>query len=57
MLLNPKPYCRRFPWDTQQLLIQLKYLHDNQDLNTTSTLLPSKLPSMFDGPPCCCSAR
>jgi hypothetical protein len=32
---------RRFPWDTQQLLIQLKYQHDGQDLNTTSTLLPS----------------
>lgn len=34
--------CRHFPWDTQQLLIQLKYQHDGQDLNTTSTLLPSE---------------
>jgi hypothetical protein len=33
--------CRKFPWDKQQLLIQLKYDHDTVLLNTTSTLVPS----------------
>ena len=41
VLSPPCCCCRRFPWDTQQPLIQLKYTHDGQDLNTTSTLLPS----------------
>jgi hypothetical protein len=32
---------RAFPWDQQQLIIQLKYTHDGQDLNSTSVLVPS----------------
>lgn len=37
----PSVLCRKFPWDKQQLLIQLKYDHDTILLNTTSTLVPS----------------
>jgi hypothetical protein len=34
-------FDRKFPWDKQQLLIQLKYDYDAQNFNHTSVLLPS----------------
>lgn len=33
--------CRKFPWDKQQLLIQMKYDHDTIMLKTTSKMVPS----------------